>query len=51
MEGIRKMAEEMVCGECKFPIAVHQKYMKHDRTGRILCVDCFKKLRNEGKIK
>jgi formylmethanofuran dehydrogenase subunit E len=41
----------MECQECGFPIIRHQKYLKNDKDGTILCFSCFKKLKKEGKIK
>ena len=33
------------CSNCKYPILVHQKFYRHDATGKILCEDCYSKLR------
>jgi len=46
-----KIPSSLVCSECGFPITTHQKYLIRDKDGVVLCLDCFKKLKKEGKIK
>jgi formylmethanofuran dehydrogenase subunit E len=47
----QKIPTNPICSECKFPIVIHQKYLLNDKDGTVLCEECFKKLRKEGKIK
>jgi len=47
----QKIPVNPVCKECGFPITKFQKYLMNDKDGTVLCIECFKKLQKEGKIK
>jgi len=41
----------MLCSECNKEIKLFDKYAKHDKTGKILCKECFDEKIEKGEIK